>query len=419
MKITRPRAILVNYDFPPNEGIGGRRWGFLANELSKHFELIVIKAEPKSKEKISSQIPIDTGIEVISLPRTYPEVLIAEVKTLGQKLRYQAAIRFLKLTHKGTIYDQSIGWEKNLIHQISQIHQQKQIDWIFATGAPFNMLYHIAQWKSKHPGVKYWVDFRDPWLNAQNYGMPHLSETRKKQENNKALSVLKHAEVVSTPAFPIFHEFKDILSKLEKPPVIYELKHFYVGNEYQAIQPIESAGIEITYGGEIYIGLEPFINQLDHDLSKLKNEQPHIYQKLKFNFFVRDKLKLKRLSNHQNVFVNDVIGNQIEAIISKSSWCLILLAFHNKDFFTTKYFDFQKLQVPFLYLGESGLVEKKINEEHRGMSWNILFAKLLKGEIPNPATFNNAPNPSDSVVSRGEEIIALIKQVENENSITH
>lgn len=416
MKTTKPCAVLINFDFPPNEGIGGRRWGYLANELAKHFNLIVIKAEPQSLAAQASKGVVNSPFQVIEIKRKYPRILSTKTTSLFQKLRYRLALAYLKITHKGTIYDQSIGWEKELIPQLKAIQQKQEIRWVFATGAPFNMLYHIAKWKSNYSNTNLWVDFRDPWLNAQNYGMKTLSEARKRNEKFKASLVLQNATVISTPAIQIFEEFDEILGELKSPPLLYELKHYYVEHTSLLSEKANSEAIQITYGGEIYIGLESHLARLDADLNQLKEKQPAWYEKLKINFYVRDKSKLQQLSKHKNVFIHDVIGNEIEQIIAKSNWCLILLAFHNKDFFTTKYFEFQKLQTPFLYLGDDGLVAEKIQEEKRGITWEKLIGDLIEGKLEAYDHLVNLPNEQDSVTSRGSEIIDLIKKIGNENS---
>jgi hypothetical protein len=49
MPTTKKHIILVNYDFPPNKGIGGRRWGKLAKEFAEQNCIVhVIKAEALS-----------------------------------------------------------------------------------------------------------------------------------------------------------------------------------------------------------------------------------------------------------------------------------------------------------------------------------------------------------------------------------
>ncbi|MFM1999846.1 MAG: hypothetical protein RL204_1793, partial [Bacteroidota bacterium] len=47
MSLENKNIILINFDFPPNFGIGGRRWGKLAKGfVSKGFNVFVIKAAP-------------------------------------------------------------------------------------------------------------------------------------------------------------------------------------------------------------------------------------------------------------------------------------------------------------------------------------------------------------------------------------
>jgi hypothetical protein len=53
-------------------------------------------------------------------------------------------------------------------------------------------------------------------------------------------------------------------------------------------------------------------------------------------------------------------------VISESDFVLILLAEHNKDFKTTKFYEFLPFQKPYLYIGSLGQVAKNISEDEMG-----------------------------------------------------
>jgi hypothetical protein len=105
------------------------------------------------------------------------------------------------------------------------------------------------------------------------------------------------------------------------------------------------------------------------------------------------------------VRISDSIGKKIEDRIAQAHWCIILLADHNKDFFTTKYFEYQTLGTPYLYLGASGEVLKSIEEENRGISWENYFHSLLKNQPHSPRDFKQEASVDNSLSFRVNEML--------------
>ena len=410
MPTTEKHIILVNYDFPPNKGIGGRRWGKLAKEFAEQNCIVhVVKADALSDtdKSVWSEEVNSRNIFVHSLPRVYPQILLTQPSNFFEKLQYRKALNAVKKNYKGTPYDISLGWEKHLIPKLNELAKKHPIEWIFATGAPWDMLRVVAEWKKEHPSIKYWADFRDPWLNARNYGMPLLSPEKMKEEVQKASSVLEHATVLSSPAMQILEHFTSLNLISTKNKKFYHLKHFH--SEPKLTEQsfgFSSSNITIEYGGEIYIDTEPYLEQLAKDLTKLREFNPALYERLNINFHSSSFNKIKAIfKHHPCVRISDSIGKKIEDRIAQAHWCIILLADHNKDFFTTKYFEYQTLGTPYLYLGASGEVLKSIEEENRGISWETYFHSLLKNQPHSPRDFKQEASVDNSLNFRVNEML--------------
>jgi hypothetical protein len=106
---------------------------------------------------------------------------------------------------------------------------------------------------------------------------------------------------------------------------------------------------------------------------------------------------------------SDSIGKKIEDRIAQAHWCVILLAEHNKDFFTTKYFEYQTLGTPYLYVGAKGEVHNIIEEENRGITWNSFFQSLLENNPLNPNDFNQEASENNSLSYRVHEMLEHMK----------
>ena len=410
MPTTKKHIIIVNYDFPPNKGIGGRRWGKLAKEFAEQNCIVhVVKAEAISDtdKSVWSEEVNNKNIFVHSLPRVYPQILLSQPTKFFGKLQYRKALKAIKKNFAGTPYDISLGWEKHLVPKLNELASKFPVDWVFATGAPWDMLRVVAEWKKEHASIKYWADFRDPWLNARNYGMPFLSPEKMKEEVLKASSVLEHATVLSAPAMQILEHFSSLNLISTKNKKFFHLKHFH--SEPKLTEQsfgFSSSEITFEYGGEIYLDTEPFLDQMASDLTNLREFNPALYERLSINFHSTSFEKIQSIfKHHPCVRISDSIGKKIEDRIAQAHWCIILLADHNKDFFTTKYFEYQTLGTPYLYVGAKGEVLKNIEKEKRGTSWGNFFKSLIQNNPLKPADFNQEASEDNSLSFRVSEIL--------------
>ena len=414
MPTTKKHIILVNYDFPPNKGIGGRRWGKLAKEFAEQNCIVhVIKAEALSdtEKSVWSEEVNSRSIFVHALPRVYPQILLTQPSKFFEKLQYRKALNAVKKNYKGTPYDISLGWETHLVPKLNELAKKHPIEWVFATGAPWDMLRVVAEWKKEHPFIKYWADFRDPWLNARNYGMPFLSPEKKKEEEEKTQSVIQHANVLSAPAIQILEHFSSLNFIPPDNKKFFHLKHFH--SEPKLTEQsfgFSSREITIEYGGEIYLDTEPFLEEMSKDLTKLRESDPALYERLQLNFHSTSFEKIKAIfKHHPCVRISDSIGKKIEDRITQAHWCIILLADHNKDFFTTKYFEYQTLGTPYLYLGAKGEVLQTIENENRGTTWSNFFQSLLKNDPIDSQIFIQEADENNSLSFRVNEMLEHMK----------
>jgi len=410
MPTIKEHIIIVNYDFPPNKGIGGRRWAKLAKAFAeKDYFVHVIKADSISDTETSvwTDEVRHKNIQVYSLPRKYPGILLSSPNNFLVKFQYRAAIRSVLKKYPGTPYDISLGWSKDLSEKLNEITKNFPVNWIFATGAPWDLLRTCAEFKKKHEHLKLWVDLRDPWLNARNYGMTNLPELKFKEEEEKAKTVVENATIISAPAIEIFDPFvsRGWVSKSEEKLV--HLKHFYSDKRMEVRKsPRNSQNIQLIYGGEIYLDTEKHFTEIAGDLEHLRTEFPKKYQELTIQIHSSSSEKLKQIfQSHPTVQLSDSIGKSIERKISQAQWCIILLAEHNQDFFTTKYFEYQQFGVPYLFVGpETSLVRKRIIEENRGTDWKNFFKHYLENNTLDHTTFDQHVSEKDSVEYRIFEI---------------
>ena len=189
------KILLVCYSFPPNPGVGGRRWAKFAKYLVKSGHYVEVINAKLTTDKLSTWSKdaqlLHEKNHVHSLPTSYPEIIKKIPKTLFQKIQYRLSLEYLKLKVKGNLYDKSSLWHLNLIPFV-QKKLNEGFDTIICTAAPFHYLGELAQLKVKFSSVNFIADFRDPWANNRiSYGISDLNQKRLHEEKHLESSVFE------------------------------------------------------------------------------------------------------------------------------------------------------------------------------------------------------------------------------------
>lgn len=362
--------ILVCYDFPPNEGIGGRRWAKLSKALVREgYKVHVIKADPLPGQEHSpwqEDIAVE-GISTYSIGRTYPEVVKRGPKSFADKLHYRLAIRWLKLIEKGTIHDRSIGWRRPFQSQLERLLKVTKAQNVIATGAPFNLLYYTAETLQAHPLVRYIVDYRDPWLTSVNYGMVGLKERRFREEKRKQDKVFMVAAYVLTPSTTLTDELATEAMPGHKSQFV-TLKHFYDPEDFPDLTPKKDSGsLKVIYGGSLYVDIQKHLQLIADALSEIRTTHPDLYQKFELHFYTSHHQLASVFADHsKHVFFHQPIGKAYYKKLNEADAALVLLAEHNKDFLTTKFYELTTFKKPLLYFGEQGKASDEIGKNNLG-----------------------------------------------------
>lgn len=382
--------ILVNFDFPPNSGIGGRRWAKFARFLAENDVVVhVIKAAPLKGDQPSiwADEVKHKNILIRSLERPLPQFFTHPSEHLWDKVRYHIFKNKLRARCLGTIYDQAIDWEPVLTEALTEITQKHPISTIIATGAPFNILYYVAKFKAQHKDLQFIADYRDPWLSARNYGMPELSEEQMAHEVEKQDEVLAHADIVFSPYLSLSKKIELENTKGLGNANYLELAHCYDPANLpppKSTKKRKSETYTIVYGGALYQGAEEQFDRLDRCLNELQLISPQHHDKIRIECYSSDYLRLKaRFANQEKIAFKTAIDKELFQRIDESSAAMILLSEHNQDFKTTKFYEFLSRKKPIMYLGPKGTVAEFIEKENLGInitSATDLINLMDKGE---------------------------------------
>jgi hypothetical protein len=405
--------LLINYDFPPNPGIGGRRWAKLAKALASiGNKVYVVKAEfPQG----SGQSPwahdvVHENIQVYSANRSYPRAVSHPAATIAGRILYRFHTYVLSLKEKGTIYDQSIGWNHTMMPLCRKILLENNIDAIIATGAPWNLLVFAAQLKEEFPSCKLLVDYRDPWLNARNYGMANLSAKRKQAEAAKQQFVFERTDAVSTPYAYLTQQLQ-IWSEghCAHSPQFTTIEHFFDPEDYPPASEskLSKNVFRMVYAGDIYLGSAP---QWEMLASIIKNYEASQQGSLLIELYTGAVVP-EVIQSLPCVKVHPPVGKSIFSIMQSADALIVVLPENKKDERTTKFFEYLPLRKPLLVAAPPGevthFVEKNNLGVHTAQSEKVID-NFLSGHFTRSAFNQRFDVSSHTSLHRAGEIMNLL-----------
>jgi hypothetical protein len=383
--------IIVCWDFPPHHSIGGRRWAKIAKVfLGLGYNVTVITGKLNKTNKNFLWINED-DFRKMNVYYCSEHFLIKWLNDYDSPLSFlkiRIAGRILRLFCSGTIFDKANAIKKNFIKVISFAIVKHDVRQIFVTGAPFNLLYYCTFIKGKFPSVKIVSDYRDPWINAQNYGMKNLSLARKNAEILKQKEVFKWSDFVTAPNKFLLQEIKSSEPTSKINARFIELPHAYDPDDVLPNNtPFEKkiGLVKLIYGGTLYLGIDEHLKFLNESLSFVKTKINTCADFVKF--YTADKNKSELFSaNADCVQFNSPIGDKIFNEVLSSDYIIILLSEHNKNYLTSKFFEFLPYGKPYIYIGPQGFVSEKIEKEQLGFHlkkredlWKIINGEIVLG----------------------------------------
>ena len=364
----KKNILLISWTFPPNSGIGGRRWAKYCKALSLNghsIQVIKSKTELNDKNSVWSKDIDFIKINVIDLEVNWAVKWLHDYSSKFKVFKIRLAKLYLSIIEKGTIFDKAIGVKNQLINKAVRIIEESKIDIVIVTGAPFNLIYYTAFLKEKFKNVKFIADYRDPWINSVNYGMLQLNEKRRNEEKKKQDFVFDNFDVITAPNEFLLDEIKTFL-KVNRQLKFVSLEHFYDMDDVVNVVDKSSRDnlIKIIYAGALYSDTDKYLSLLAKSIRYININST---LKIKLDIFTDHRTKVFNLNGvEDNVTIQNNIGDKVFNHLHEYDFILILLSDHNMHFKTTKFYDFLPYKIPYLYVGPIGFVARSIKEEGLG-----------------------------------------------------
>jgi hypothetical protein len=329
--------LLICYTFPPNEGIGGRRWVKFSKELYKRgYTVFVICAERFTEKESLWSKSLMSGINLITLPSKYPAYLYYPPKNIFQKIKYRYYLMKHKIVTQGNYYDRAVSWEKQIIRKAALIIKENSIKNVIVSGAPFHLFKHTIKLKEIFPAVKFVADYRDPWTNNRNsFGLNSISEKRIKCEIESEREILKKYDAILVVA----EQMKEYLISLDAnvENKIYTLENGFDYDDFSAIKlnhKTQQVKIRFLFAGNLYRKVEYLFIPFLKAICKIRTDNPDYFNLLDINFFGGFPEEYKILVSEYKL--NDAVKTHGEVplarIYQEISYADVCMLFLNKEF---------------------------------------------------------------------------------------
>ncbi len=367
------RLLIVSYVFPPQPGVGGRRWAKFAKYLSRKGYDVNVLCCQNVTNTTSEWMQDIKGINVKYLPLKFPKVILYPTNSFIDKLKYRFYLNILRLVDKGNYYDRTIFWKKQIQKEISEAIVNKKIDCVIVTSGPFRLSYYVTQLKNNFPEVKFIADFRDLWTeDTEITSFSSISNKRRRHEKKWEKQTVFLADHVITTIDRITDYFAslNIANKFVTIPNGFDKEDFESVSELPKPDPDK---ISIVYAGTLYLNLQYILKPFFKALGEIKKNNLELYNKIKIEFIgnfpkeyepflkeydIRDAVKL-----FPKLPLKEVFGK-----INNSNYCMLILNDVYNFSLSTKFYEYISRKKKILVVSNKGDSAEFI-EKHKLGKW--------------------------------------------------
>jgi len=367
--------LILSYTFPPNGGIGGRRWAKFAKSLIEKghkVEVLTSDLPPSSRNPWLEDV---THIPVRKFHTRFPSALTTIPKNLKEKLEYRLALRKMKKLTDGTPYDRAALDKESVRNSFRIAMEELRPNYVVVTGAPFDMLHHVSDLIAEYEEVVFLGDMRDPWINGTAYGYSGLSEKRLAVEEGKEREVIDRYHVMT---MPWERNIRDLIQRHpEAENKLQVLSHFFDPDEIGSNSGGTQFDTDFLYGGALYEGLSRTLEELAEFC---------LEQRLRARIHTPDRSKIP--TENEYFASAPVLPASDFFSAAKSSRYLLLFLPEGQRHGLTKLMEYGACHRPILAIGKRGELSEKIESLGLGKFIDIRRLKEgLKVEMENPGRY--------------------------------
>ena len=361
-------TLILNYLHFSSAKIGAKRWRNISNEIIKYRNIQVLFSDFDSSNPINKETLFKSN---------YFRILDRVSRTFLEKIKYRLAYWVNMAFGKGTPYDKALFDKKQVLKSLVFLFSNFKFNELIVSGAPFNLCYYAAIFKSNNSKIKLIVDFRDPWTWGEGYGISGLSEKRFAWENHKEHYCISQADLITVPS----ESMKKFLIK-KYPEYVEKFYLFPHGTNIIGTNrnKTENCIVDFIYGGTVYP--ETF-----EDITKVFDES--FDQNVQF--YCSNNLQFEEVLLNKKLTDGIVVNPQMEeyrfiAELCNSNYYLAFFPERYKDFISTKFIEIIALKIPIILMSPKGVLSDFIESNNLGIHFenDILGRGSLKNFLKKP-----------------------------------
>lgn len=357
------KVLIINYSFPPNHGVGGRRWAKLSKYLANsNVKVYVINASNTSGLKsLWLQDIAHQNIKVFSVKNIF--------EATNNRFLKKILFTLSKLYLSANYSDQSVWWNKPALRKAIELINENSINNVIVSSPPYHSMHYFLKLKNYYQNLNYIVDYRDLWTipQMQDGFFKYLPSHRFEKENQMEHEVLNLCDrIVCVDDF-----LSEALSKKTNKPVSIVPNGFDASDFNNEIQVgtigdyVFSDKINIIYAGNIVKESNTYARIFFKELLFLHDHHFDLYNKLNIQFFGNINIELKQFIDSLNLsclsFNKAMPSNALGSLIKHFDFCLLILIPQYLDSFISKFYDYVASKKPIVSVCESGQFADYIN----------------------------------------------------------
>lgn len=362
----KKKVLIVCHSYPPNPGVGGRRWAIFTKYLiDSGVEVHVLTKQPHPKSS-SPWIEYVKSAKIHYYKNKYPSILENIPKTAAHKVCYRVVLFALKLLSISNYYDRGVLSRKIIFNKIKFILEHEKINNLIISGAPFSFLYYGAMIKQQKDYINYISDIRDPWIDSNYFGFSNLSKARKKEELFRINMVLNFSDITIVP----ITEMKGNYQRINKNSTIDIFPHA-VDDELilprSTHEVSKKQWLNLVNFGTHYTKLYEIMEAINKSINGTR---------LQVSFYTTDYQYQNIFKQNPNVIYHKTVSQRrVFKILSETDAALFFVNEDIKDFISTKYIEAIASRTPIVLVGEEGKVSELIEANNLGVF--ICASKIL------------------------------------------
>ena len=389
-KMTKKKALIITYYWPPAGGPGVQRWLKFVKYLPE-FNIDPVVFIPKNPNypiiDESLALEVSEDVTIINHPINEPYKWAGffsnkSSKTISKGIiseeQEQSFIEKVMLYVRGNFFipDARVGWVKPSVSFLLEYIKKEGIETIITTGPPHSVHLIGLQLKQKLD-IKWLADFRDPWTTIGYHKQLKLTSASKAKHKSFEKQVLNSSNQIIVTSFVTKQEFQNMTNK-----PIEVITNGY--DDDAAVDFIMDTKFTLSHIGSLLSKRNPEI--LWRVLNELISENDDFSKDFQLNFIgsiskkVLESIKNFNLSNYINEV--DYLSHKEAIINQKKSQLLLLIEIDSEDtkcIIPGKLFEYMVSNRPIVAIGpKDSDVEKIIKETNTGHYFNYSDYESLK-----------------------------------------